>query len=188
MRTGSAGVASIIAVVRKLHWEYGSEPCGILGEELSRQGKQQAKEAPGQEHVHPVLGTARRSWWLNWNEQGESSRWGKIVVARLWRVWKAIIRLGLLFWERCILRSSVMSWGFSGGASDKEPPANAGDVKDTGSIPKSGRSPREGHGNPLQCSCLENPMNRRTWWAAVNGVTESRTQLKWLGMHAGYLV
>ena len=39
----------------------------------------------------------------------------------------------------------------------KNPPANAGDIRDTGSIPESGRSPGGGHGNPLQCSCLENP-------------------------------
>ena len=38
----------------------------------------------------------------------------------------------------------------------------------------------EGNGNPLQCSCLENPRNRGAWWAAVNGVAQSRTQLKWL--------
>ena len=52
----------------------------------------------------------------------------------------------------------------------KYPPANAGDV---GSIPKSGRSPGEGNGNPLQYSCLENPMDRRAWWATVHGVTKS---------------
>ena len=46
----------------------------------------------------------------------------------------------------------------------KNPPANAGDP---GSIPGSGRFPGEGHGNPLQHSCLENPMGRRAWWATV---------------------
>ena len=56
----------------------------------------------------------------------------------------------------------------------KNPPANAGD---TGSIPGLGRSPGEGTGTPLQCSCLENPMDRGAWWAAVHGVTKSRTQL-----------
>ena len=45
----------------------------------------------------------------------------------------------------------------------KNPPANAGDVGDTGSIPGSGRSPGDGHGNPLQYSCLENPMDRGVW-------------------------
>ena len=47
----------------------------------------------------------------------------------------------------------------------KNPPAIAGDVRDTGSIPGSGRSPGGGHGNPLQYSCLENPMDRGAWWA-----------------------
>ena len=49
----------------------------------------------------------------------------------------------------------------------KNPPANAGDIRDMGSIPGSGRSPGEGHGNPLQYSCLENPMDRGAWWATV---------------------
>ena len=60
----------------------------------------------------------------------------------------------------------------------KNPPANAGDERDVGSIPESGRSPGGGQGNPLQYSCLENPMNRGAWWATVHGVTQSRTQLK----------
>ena len=52
----------------------------------------------------------------------------------------------------------------------KNLPANAGDIRDAGSIPGSGRSPGGGHGNPLQYSCLENPMNRGAWWATVCGV------------------
>ena len=42
----------------------------------------------------------------------------------------------------------------------------------------------EGNGNPLQCSCLENPRDRGAWWAAIHGVAQSQTQLKWLSMHA----
>ena len=53
--------------------------------------------------------------------------------------------------------------------------ANAGKVRDAGSIPGSGRSPGGGHGNPLQYSCLENPMDRGAWWATVHGVTQSDT-------------
>ena len=53
----------------------------------------------------------------------------------------------------------------------------AGDVRDAGLIPRSGRSPGEGNGKPLQYSCLENPMDRGAWWATVHGVTKSRTQL-----------
>ena len=55
----------------------------------------------------------------------------------------------------------------------KNPHANAGDVRDADSIPGSGRSPGEGHGNPLQYSCLENPMDREAWQAIVNGVGQS---------------
>ena len=57
----------------------------------------------------------------------------------------------------------------------KNPPANAGDTRDTGSIPASGRSPGGGHGNPLQHSCLEIPMDRGARRASVHGVTESQT-------------
>ena len=53
--------------------------------------------------------------------------------------------------------------------------AGAGDLRDVGLIPGWGRSPGEGGDNPLQYSCLENPMDRGTWWAAVHGVTKSRT-------------
>ena len=52
---------------------------------------------------------------------------------------------------------------------------STGDVKDVGSVPGLGRSPREGHGNSLQYSCLENPMDRGAWRATVHGVTESDT-------------
>ena len=60
----------------------------------------------------------------------------------------------------------------------KNPPASAGDTKDAGSISGSGRSPGEGNGNPLQYSCLENPMDRGAWWATVHGVEKTQTQLK----------
>ena len=52
-------------------------------------------------------------------------------------------------------------------------PANAGDIKDTGSIPGAGRSPGGEHGNPLQYSCLENPMDRGVWWVTVHGVAQN---------------
>ena len=65
---------------------------------------------------------------------------------------------------------------FLRGSVVKNPPANAGDPGDTGSIPGSGKSPGEGNGNPLQNSCLENPMDRGAWQATVHGVTKSRTQ------------
>ena len=60
-----------------------------------------------------------------------------------------------------------------GGASGKEPAANAGEVRDMDSIPGLERSPGEGNGNPLQYSCLENPTDRGAWQAIAHGVTES---------------
>ena len=63
---------------------------------------------------------------------------------------------------------------FPGGSESKESAFNAGDL---GSIPGLGRSLGEGHGNPLQYSCLENPMDRSPWWATVHGVTKSQTRL-----------
>ena len=65
----------------------------------------------------------------------------------------------------------------------KNPPANAGDKRDAGSIPRLGRSSGGGHGNALQYSCLGNPMDRGAWWATVHGVTKSWTQLKGLSTH-----
>ena len=55
----------------------------------------------------------------------------------------------------------------------KNPPADAGDIRDVGSIPGPERSPGGGNSNPLQYSYLENPMDRGTWWATVHGVTQS---------------
>ena len=54
---------------------------------------------------------------------------------------------------------------------------NVGDAGDASSIAGSGRSPGGGNGNPLQYSCLENPMDRGSWWTIVHGVTKTRTQL-----------
>ena len=62
--------------------------------------------------------------------------------------------------------------GFPGGSEGKASACNAGDL---GSIPGSGRSPGEGNGNPLRYPCLQNPMDRGAWWAAVHGVTERQT-------------
>ena len=64
----------------------------------------------------------------------------------------------------------------------KNLPANAGDIKDMGSVPGLGGSPGGGHGNQLQYSGLENPMDRGAWKSAVHRVTKSQTQLKQLSM------
>ena len=74
--------------------------------------------------------------------------------------------------------------GFPGGSDDKVPARNAGHL---GLIPGSGRSPGEGNGNPLHCSCLENPMDGGAWWATVRGVAKSRTQLSYFTFTFLYL-
>ena len=59
----------------------------------------------------------------------------------------------------------------------KNPSATAGDLRDVGLIPELGRSPGGGHENPLQYSCLENPMDRGAWWATVQRAAKSQTSL-----------
>ena len=78
-----------------------------------------------------------------------------------------------------LVKSFVFKWqlliddgfkkGFPGGSVVKNPPANSGNLS---AIPGSGRAPGEGNGNPLQDSCLGNPMDRGVWWAMVHGVTK----------------
>ena len=80
--------------------------------------------------------------------------------------------------DQCEVRMRASQW-----LSSKESACNAGAAGDTGSIPGSGRSPGGGHGNPLQYSCLENPMDSAAWWATVHGVAKSQTRLKRLSPH-----
>ena len=70
--------------------------------------------------------------------------------------------------------NAVIYMDFPGGSDSKVSAYNVGDL---GLIPGLGRSPGEGNGNPLQYSCLENPMDGGVWWAIVNGVAKSRTRL-----------
>ena len=65
----------------------------------------------------------------------------------------------------------------------KNPLANAGDTRDLDSIPGLGQSPGGGHGNPLQYSCLKNPMDEGAWRAVVHRVAKGQTRLKHLSMH-----
>ena len=82
-----------------------------------------------------------------------------------------------LMWRSLLIWTMAVS-GFPGGTSGKNPPANAGDTGDVGSILGSGRSPGGGHGNPLHYSCLENPMDRGAWGFTAHGVTKFQTRLK----------
>ena len=76
--------------------------------------------------------------------------------------------------QSCVLLPCLFNWSFPGGLDGK---VSACDVGDPGLIPGSGRSPGEGNGNPLQNSCLKNPMDRGAWQATVHGVAESQTRL-----------
>ena len=73
-------------------------------------------------------------------------------------------------WAQCRLGLNS-NWGFLDGSVVKNPSPSAGD---SGLIPGLGRSPGEGNGNPFQCSCLGNAMDRGAWWATVHGVTKTR--------------
>ena len=79
-----------------------------------------------------------------------------------------------LFFLGNLIAASYATLGLPGGSDGKESACNVGDL---GSIPGLGRSPGGGHGNPLQNSCLENPMDRGAWQATVHGVAKSRTPL-----------
>ena len=68
-----------------------------------------------------------------------------------------------------------MQWASQVVLDVKNLPANAGDTRDMGSVPGLGRSPGGGHGNPLQYSCLENPVDRGAQWATVHEVSKSQT-------------
>ena len=68
---------------------------------------------------------------------------------------------------------NMLPLDFSGGTMVKNHPASAGDIRDVDFISESGRCPGEGNGNPLQYSCLENPMDRGAWQATVHGVAKS---------------
>ena len=76
------------------------------------------------------------------------------------------------------LGTVTLSPGLPGWLSGEESACDAEGTEDaTGLIPGSGRSPGGGHGDPLQCSCLENAMDRGAWWATIPEVTKSQTQL-----------
>ena len=81
-------------------------------------------------------------------------------------------------WPTFRLHHSNIPSGFPGGSVVKNLPVNVGDIRDVGLILGSGRFPGGGNGNPLQYSCLEDPMDRKAWWSIVYRVTKSQTRLK----------
>ena len=117
--------------------------------------------------------------WVNSGSRWWTGRPGVLQSMGLQRIghnWDTELNWMVIFWA-----SQVM-------LVVKNPPANAGDARDVGSIPGSERSSGRGNGNPFQYSCLENPMDRGNWWDTVQGVVKNRTLLTWLSKHAHTVV
>ena len=135
-----------------------------------------------------IAGGRRRGWqrmrWLNVIMASKDISLGDLFLAGIWNwySWRPGVlqsiglqsRTWLSYWTELNWREF---WGFPGGSVVKNSPANAGEARDAGSIPRSGRSPGGGNGNPLQYSCLENLMDGEVWQATVHWVTKSRTWL-----------
>ena len=142
-------------------------------------------------HIHthklPTLSTSRTR--VVHLLQSMTPQWHIIIAHSLY--WSLLLMLHILWvlqnirwYVSIIIGSNRIVSGFPGGTSGKEPTANAGDVRASGLIPGLGRSPGGEHGNQLQYTCLENPMDRGVWWATVHGVAESWTELSnWVRMH-----
>ena len=82
-----------------------------------------------------------------------------------------------------IITHLILAMGFPGGSVGKESACKSGDAEDVGSVPRWRRSPGGGHSNPLQYSCLENPMDRGAWRDTIHSVAKSRKRLKRLSTH-----
>ena len=95
------------------------------------------------------------------------------IMTLLW----SSTHLGSFQCSRLCIYLELFTWAFQVALVVENPPAIAGDAGDLGSIPGSGRSPGEGHGNPLQYSCLKDSMDRGAWWATFRRAAKSWTRL-----------
>ena len=112
-----------------------------------------------------------QSWIQNiWKTDCRKFQKAKLEFAACWQLFVASIYIVLITIHRASQLALVV----------KNSPANARDIRDTGLIPGSGRSPGGGHGSPLQYSSLENPMDREAWQATVHRAAQSQTRLKQL--------
>ena len=136
---------------------------------------------------HSVLSDSLRPHGLYgpWNSPGQNTGVGSLSLFQ-WIFPTQGLNPGLLHCRRILYQLSHKGSPFQGllwvkiqGALVvKHPPASAGDMRDMGSIPGSGRSPGGGNGNPLQYSCLGNPIDRGAWQALIHRMTKSWTWLK----------
>ena len=113
---------------------------------------------------------SRPLWWLHDHKRRSHRATHSLDPKREPKLW--------------IRENHALPWASQLALVVKNPPANSGDVKDVAWIPGSRRSPGGGHGNPLQHSCLENPMDRGAWHTTVNRVTKSQMWLMLLSTHA----
>ena len=120
---------------------------------------------------------AKENLWVIDTVRRASGCWGKAVMSITWGS-SAFIHSLIHFIP------SITTWASQMVLVIKNPPVNAGDIRNEGSIPRSGRLPGGGQGNPFQYSCLENPVDRGAWRAIVHRVTKSQTQLKQLSVQA----
>ena len=97
-------------------------------------------------------------------------------------IWRCVSSRCTMWW----FETHVLWWAFQVALVVKNMPANARELRDTGSVPGLGRSPGGGHGNPFQYSRLENSMDRGAWWVTVHGVAKSRTWLSSFAQHSTY--
>ena len=103
----------------------------------------------------------------SYSMQAQFSPWAKLSLLLNGPCTKNRLYISQMFLDLLYIR-----WAFPGGSDSKESACNAGDLD---SIPGLGRPPGEGNGNPLQYSCLENSMDRGSWWVAIHVVTKSQT-------------
>ena len=118
---------------------------------------------------YPAVLRVHASWLIHFHNPITTSQLQSLIQRFIFLRPQHFSYLNNLNWSWSITLQSDWSWSFPGGSDGKETACNIGDP---GSIPGSGRSPGEGHGNPLQFSCLENPTDRGVYWVMVYRVAE----------------